>query len=292
MKKDSLGDRMKKYEEASKSLSILIPRMPAIIRLDGRAFHSYTKNCIRPYDEDLHNAMNQTAMQLCKEISGAEIAYVQSDEISILLNNYKTRGFQPWFDGKVQKMVSVSAAIASAKFTEESKNIRSKKVCHCPDDGQGFHRDGCAKAIPNKIFPATFDSRIFVIPREEVTNYFIWRQQDNSRNSIQMLARSLYSHKELENKKTPDLQEMCFQKGKNWNDLPTHLKRGRCIVRNDEQRTTVLGQDGQETVAVNRLPMKVDNEIPIFTYGCEYIEKHLGVEKEIELEKEAASPTK
>lgn len=277
MKKDSLGDRMKKYEEASKSLSILIPRMPAIIRLDGRAFHSYTKNCTRPYDEDLHNAMNQTAMQLCKEISGAEIAYVQSDEISILLNNYKTRGFQPWFDGKVQKMVSVSAAIASAKFTEESKNIRSKQVCSC---GARIvlesHKMDCPhKTLKAKIYPATFDSRIFVIPREEVSNYFIWRQQDNSRNSIQMLARSLYSHKELENKKTPDLQEMCFQKGKNWNDLPTHLKRGRCIFKVEEPRGLI-----------------VDNEIPIFTYGCEYIEKHLGVEKEIELEKEAASPTK
>jgi tRNA(His) 5'-end guanylyltransferase len=174
--------------------------------------------------------MNTVAKYLCKEIQGAVMAYVQSDEISILINNFKTLEQTPWFANEVQKIASVSAGMASAVLTKELGKI------------------------------AVFDSRVFPIPKEEVVNLLIWRQQDWERNSIQMLAQSLYSHKQLHGKNKADLNEMCFQKGHNWNDLPVYLKRGRCVVYTDS---------GWE----------VDNDIPIFKDNRRYIEELLKTEE-------------
>jgi len=196
---DSLGDRMKRYERAHDIA--LPPRMPVIVRVDGRAFHTWTRGFSRPFDERLIFWMDSVAEQLCRELDGAQVAYVQSDEISVLLHNYKRFATQPWLSNRLQKVCSLSAAIASASMT-----LLAGRVAH-------------------------FDARAFVLPESEVTNYFLWRQQDATRNSLQMLARSLYSHSECDEKNQADMQEMCFQKGQNWNDLAPELKRGRCIVR-------------------------------------------------------------
>ncbi len=200
---DSLGDRMKRYERAHNVT--LPPRMPLIVRVDGRAFHTWTRGCEKPFDVVLMSLMDRVAMDLCKGIDGAQFAYVQSDEISVLVHNYKRFASQPWLDNRLQKVCSLSAAIASASLT-----INAGKVAH-------------------------FDARAFVLPECEVANYFLWRQQDATRNSIQMLARSLYSHRECDRKNQTDLQEMCFQKGQNWNDLSAAKKRGRCVYREDER---------------------------------------------------------
>jgi len=251
---DSLGDRMKGYE--SVWATQLPGRMPVILRLDGKAFHSYTRDLSRPWCPELSEVMDITAQKLCQEIQGAQIAYVQSDEISILVHGYKTFESQPWFDGKIQKMVSVSAAIASATFTSESWRLRD------PGD-----------SVPNKASltrPAYFDSRVYVLPESEVCNAFLWRQQDATRNSIQMLARSLYSHKELDHKNTAQLQELCFQKGQNWNDIPTRHKRGRCIVK---ETYTVADEN------VTRTRWAVDNEIPVFSQDRDYLNRLLALEE-------------
>lgn len=249
MSKDSLGDRIKSYEDAYRHY--LPIRMPIIIRIDGKAFHTYTKGCKKPVDENLVSVMDDTASYLCKNIQGAQIAYVQSDEISILLNNYKSIDTQPWFENNIQKMVSISASMASAVFTGLSGKIFGGT---------------------NKL--ALFDSRVFVLPKEDVNNYFLWRQQDATRNSVQMLARSLYSHKECTNKNNSQLQEMCFQKGSNWNDCPTSQKRGRAIIK------TIFFQSGkdprtEDEIFVERTKWVVDNEIPIFSQDKGYIEKYL-----------------
>jgi tRNA(His) 5'-end guanylyltransferase len=153
--------------------------------------------------------MDKTAIELCKNIQGAKLAYVQSDEISILMTDFDDVRTSAWFDGNIQKIVSVSASIATSAFNSTHTSICSG-VKH----------------------QANFDSRVFTIPeRHEVMNYFIWRQKDAVRNSIQMVAQSLYSHKELQNKSTNDLQEMIFQKGINWNDYDDGLKRGRIAVK-------------------------------------------------------------
>ncbi len=247
-KGDSLGDRMKGYEETFKSS--LPRRLPVIIRVDGKAFHTYTRECQKPWDSNLAMVMNLTAIELCKQVQGALAAYVQSDEISLLLHNYKKLVSQAWFDNEVQKMVSVSAAIASTTFSLNSKLIWQE--CR----------------------PAYFDSRVFVLPEAEVNNYFIWRQQDATRNSVQMLARSLYSHKELNNKNNSDLQDLCFTKGYNWNDLPTPQKRGRCII----QTPRILKINGE---VVTRNEWIVDNEIPVFTKNRDYINKFLLIDSEV-----------
>jgi tRNA(His) 5'-end guanylyltransferase len=229
--RDSLGDRMKLCERAH---DIALPaRMPVILRVDGKAFHTWTRSMDKPFDLTLVDWMNETAIDLCGHVQGAQFAYVQSDEISILLHNYKRFASQAWLENRIQKVCSVSASIAAAKMT-----LLSGRLAH-------------------------FDARAFVLSEAEVTNYFLWRQNDATRHSIQMLARSLYSHKQCENKDCNVLQELCFQKGHNWNDLPTHLRRGRCVVRDEQGRWVV------------------DREIPIWKEaGRQYVERFLETEPE------------
>ena len=210
-KKDSLGSRMKEnYEHRTR---ILLPRRTyTIIRLDGKAFHTYTKGLKRPFDKQLISDIDETARFLCENIQGVKLAFVQSDEISLVLTDFDKITTNAWFDGNIQKMVSVSASLATAKFNE----LR-----------------------PGKL--AFFDSRVFTIPeRAEVINYLIWRQQDTVRNSITAVAQFLYSHKELFKKNTNQMQEMCFQKGVNWNDYDDGLKRGRIIVKIGHVKENVI----------------------------------------------------
>lgn len=239
---DALGERMKGYERASRTTLPL--RLPIIVRVDGRSFHNYTRSLERPFDERLLDVMNRAAVDLCTEMQGARLAYIQSDEISILLHNYAKLETTAWFDNQVQKIASVSASIAAARVTAESP------------------------ALFNEVRIAHFDTRVFVLPEAEVTNYFLWRQNDAARNSIQMLAQSLYSQKQLHGKCQAELHEMCWQRGKNWNDLPTHLRRGRCCARVE----AVV--DG-----VTRHYWKIDNEIPIWKGdGRDYVERCLACE--------------
>lgn len=255
--KDSLGDRMKQYEDCYRTH--LPIRTPIIIRVDGKAFHSYTAKCRKPVDMGLVDCMNDTAIALCEMVQGCQMAYVQSDEISLLVTNYQDINTQSWFDNNLQKMVSVSASVASVNFTYNSYKI--------------WGSIGVREPIPI-IKPAYFDSRAFVLPKEEVTNYFIWRQQDATRNSVQMLARSLYSHKQLENKNNSQLQEMCFQKGINWNDCPTSQKRGRCIVKTKTMKEGVNPKTG-EVFQAERSEWVIDNEIPIFSKDRMYIDNYV-----------------
>lgn len=247
MSKDDLGDRMKSFYEDAYRISLPM-RMPVIIRVDGRSFHNYTKDCERPFDNKLVNAMNMVAIELCREIQGAQVAYVQSDEISVLVVNYSSLDSESWFSNNLQKMVSVSAGIASSVMTEESIGIFGK------------------------LKRAEFDSRAFVLPKEEVCNYFLFRQQDATRNSVQMQARALYSHKQLDNKNSSQLQEMIFQKGINWDTLPTTQKRGRCIVKQVRPKFAFNPKD-QKMELSQRSEWIVDNEIPIFSQERKYIDK-------------------
>ncbi|MCI5055784.1 MAG: tRNA(His) guanylyltransferase Thg1 family protein [Flavobacteriales bacterium] len=202
---DSLGKRMKEQYE-NRSRYFLPRRTYTIIRLDGKAFHSFTKGMERPYDQKLIDTMDYTSRKLCEEIQGSVFAYTQSDEISILLTDFEKAGTAAYFDGNIQKIASISASIATYYFNDFFGKVEDKK--------------------------AFFDSRVFTIPDPvEVENYFIWRQQDAVRNSIIMAAQSLFSHKELKGKNSNDMQEMCFSKGLNWNDMPDGFKRGRLSVK-------------------------------------------------------------
>lgn len=235
--KDNLGDRMKdNYENRTR---ILLPRRNyTLLRIDGKAFHTFTRGLIRPFDEGLIVDMDLTAAYLCKNIMGAKFAFVQSDEISIVLTDFDEITSQAWFDGNLQKIASVSASMATRAFNEARLN-----------------RLGTAMKW------AEFDSRVFQIAdREEVINYFVWRQQDTVRNSISSVAQSLYSSKELHGKNTTDMQELIFQKGINWNDYAPRYKRGRIIVREVYEK--------EPTVIRSRW---ASNDPPTFTQDREYL---------------------
>jgi tRNA(His) 5'-end guanylyltransferase len=184
------------------------------MRLDGRAFHSYLRDADKPFDRDFVADMNILSMRLVEEIAGARLAYVQSDEISILLTDFETTQAEPWFGGGVQKLVSVSASFAGAYFTK----LRT-------------------------FWPGlpTFDCRVWSMSDAvEVANYFVWRQRDAVRNSIQMLGQRYFSQSELHGKNGDQIQEMLFSAHKvNWNDLDVGLKRGRLLVPTDDGWTVV-----------------------------------------------------
>jgi tRNA(His) 5'-end guanylyltransferase len=236
---------MKGYEHAGSST--LPRRMPVILRVDGKAFHTWTRGLERPLCVPLVNGMNAAAVALCEHIQGAQMAYVQSDEISVLIHGYKRYASTPWLDNRKSKIESVGASIAAATLTAESILIHGH------------------------MKPAFFDGRADVYPESDVCNYFVWRQQDTIRNSIQMLAQSLYSQKQLHGRNCSQLQDMIHEKDRNWNDLPTWARRGRTVVRE------VYEIDG-----ATRSRWVVDEDPPMFSLVREYVECFLAVEPEDE----------
>jgi tRNA(His) 5'-end guanylyltransferase len=260
--KDQLGDRMKTFYE-DRFRTKLPRRAYTIIRVDGKAFHTYTKGLNRPFDDGLIEDMNLTAAFLCKNIMGAKLAYVQSDEISILITDFDTQDTQSWFDYNVQKMTSIAASLATSEFNR--LRIERQFSVHMIDENGRAHYSLNLEEMKS-IKMAQFDARVFQIPsRIEVENYLIWRQQDAVRNSISSVAQSLYSHKELNGVKTNEMQEMIFQKGINWNDYDFRKKRGAVIGKVEAE----VGE-GKNTAIRNRWEV-VDT--PIFTQDREFFTK-------------------
>lgn len=269
-----LDIRMKSYEKVTDQK--LIRRMPVIIRLDGRRFHSFTRGFKRPFDDILIDSMQKTALYLCKNIQNCVLAYTQSDEISLLLIDYKDFDTQPWFDNRIQKIVSTSAALATIRFKEVFENniekFGYKNIPHWDMGGTNewlteqqqkdlTYINYLSNAIEVKY--KGFDSRCFNLSKDEVANYFFWRQQDCIHNSIQMVGQANFSQKELQNKNTADIKEM-LHKQKNIdfdNDFETHKQRGICCVKN---------YSGDY--------WRIDVQIPVFrNEGREYINKLVNV---------------
>lgn len=249
---DSLGDRMKSYEDVTRHH--VLRRTPVIIRLDGRAFHTFTK-CLKHFDDSMettpfsikmHQVMTATMLGTMSQVQNAVFAYTQSDEISILLRDWDKHETEQWFNGAIQKIVSISASTASVIFNH-------------------FFEEEVRPADSYSDL-AQFDARVFNLPEAEVINYFIWRQQDASRNSVQMLGRFHFSQKQMHGKNNSQVQDMLMlEKNINWNDIPTWMKRGTCALRNP-----VVGS-ADEFVP----PILADEEIPIFTTDRNYVGRHL-----------------
>jgi tRNA(His) 5'-end guanylyltransferase len=222
-KKDALGVRMKEYYE-DRTRFMLPRRAYTIMRIDGKAFHTYTIGLKEPFDDGLIEDMDATACYLCKNIQGAKFAYVQSDEISILITDFDKIGTNAWFDNNIQKMVSIASSLATVVFNRLRmlRYVEEQRIAGFPITSNGLM----------KLKMASFDARVFTIPlEEEVVNYFVWRQQDTVRNSIQSVAHSMYSTNKLKYKNGSEMQEMIFQKGINWNDFAPRYKRGRFISK-------------------------------------------------------------
>lgn len=254
-----LGKRMKEYESVSKNF--LTRRMPVIIRIDGKAFHTFTRGFEKPFDTQLSNVMQSTMLSLCENIQGCVLGYTQSDEISLLLTDWTNDDTSAWFDNNVQKMVSISASVSTLYFNRFFNN----EIDNYFEDKDTYKKiyDAYIKSAGEG---ALFDSRVFSLPKEEVCNYFIWRQQDATRNSVQMLAQANFSHKELQGKNNSEIQDMLMlQKNINWNDVETKFKRGSCAWK---KLIYILTPNG----TAERKVWVVDNDVPIFTQDRQYIE--------------------
>ncbi len=268
-KKDALGDRMKEsYENRSKTY--LTRRVPVILRLDGKAWHTLTRGFQRPYDKFLHEAMNATMLYLCKNIQGCKLGYTQSDEITLVLTDYDTITTDAWFDYGVQKICSVAASMATLEFNrafEKATRDYRRRINNCFTCT--IEENKLVTAYEKALAAgAMFDCRAFSVPEEEVVNVLIWRQQDATRNAIQMLGQTHFSHKELHKKNVDQIQEMLFsEKGINFNDMPAEFKRGVCCVRKNIQNPNVDIKDGFHP----KNAWVIDTEIPIFTKEREYI---------------------
>ena len=268
---DNLGIRMKTfYEQTSKTK--LMRRCPVAIRIDGKAFHTFTRGFQKPFDEVLIKSMQETMKYLCENIQGCVLGYTQSDEITLILVDYKKFTSSAWFDYEVQKICSIAASMATMAF---NKFFRDNVDNYIYENWDDQYLINYIEALQNAVDRgAMFDARCFNIPKEEVTNLVYWRQLDASRNSIQMVGQANFSHKELQNKSCNDIQDMLMtQKGINWNDLPIYQKRGSCCVKKEiENKST--GYNGEVRSIEYRTEWVIDTEIPIFKDdGREYIDK-------------------
>ena len=256
----TLGERMKEYEMQSRTR--LLRKVPVIIRLDGKAFHTWTRGLDRPFDRNLMHIMQKTMLALCEQIQGCVLGYTQSDEITLVLVDYQRMESMAWFDNQVQTMCSVAASIATQAFEkalhEEIDELEVDTQKYYWND-QLFTQEECLEKMHlliDKKWKANFDARAFNIPIHEVINNLIWRQQDATRNSILSVAQSLYSHKELQGIGIKELQnKMLTEKYVNWNDYKTDEKRGIAAIKDNEGKWFI------------------DELTPIFTENRDYINR-------------------
>lgn len=272
MDRSDLAKRMKRYEAVPKN--VLTRRIPVILRADGKAFHTFTRGFEKPFDQVLNQAMMDTMKFMCENIQGCVLGYTQSDEITLVLVDYKRLTSDAWFDYEVQKMCSIGASMATIGFHNAfARRVETFGLYGGGSDFYSIYLNALEEG-------AMFDCRVFNIPREDVTNNIYWRQQDATRNSLQMLGQVYFSQSELHKKSCSQIQDMLMTlKGVNWNDLPVYQKRGACCIK--KTRIEELeNEDGPTGLKEERNYWYVDQKIPIFAgEGREYIEKLLEPEE-------------
>lgn len=281
--RDDLGVRMKTfYEQIPKTK--LMRRCPVALRIDGKAFHTFTRGFQKPFDEVLIKSMQETMKYLCENIQGCVLGYTQSNEITLILVDYKKLTSSAWFDYEVQKICSIAASMATMAFNKFFANNVGDYCTYTYEREDNSHEEYehiLSLAIDKG---AMFDCRCFNIPKEEVTNLIYWRQLDASRNSIQMVGQANFSHKELQNKSCNEIQDMLMtQKGINWNDLPIYQKRGSCCVRNKIIlfRGSIMETAQLRDTSKSENEWIIDTEIPIFkNEGREYIDRLIYIGEE------------
>lgn len=284
MDTSDLANRMKEYEKRNQYY--LQKRIPVAIRVDGRSFHTFTKGFQRPFDKILMTAMQETAKYMCENIQGAKFAYVQSDEITIILVDYDTLETDCWFNYRIDKLCSISASMATMAFNkffaqEVDKwgaeifgyewyegGTNDPKVVNTPEwQLAGIY----SKAIDKG---AMFDARCFNIPKEEVANLIYWRQLDATRNSIQMVGQVNFFHSELQGKSCNMIQDMLLtQKDINWNDFPVVCKRGTAC-RKVAREVNIAGTI--DTIST----WELDFDMPILKDDWNYVDDFIFVGEE------------
>ena len=281
---DDLGVRMKTfYEQIPKTK--LMRRCPVVIRIDGKAFHTFTRGFQRPFDGVLIKSMQETMKYLCENIQGCVLGYAQSDEITLILVDYKKLTSSALFDYEVQKICSIAASMATMAFNKAfSKNVEDfEQDCATEYEINGLYGKGTPEYEMCQIYTkaiekgAMFDARCFNIPKEEVTNLIYWRQLDAIRNSIQMVGQANFSQKELQNKSCKDILEMLSeQKNIAWDNLPVYLQRGSCCIKmyQIDEQGTVQSHSEDQLIPNGHTHWLVCKDIPLFREaGREYIDK-------------------
>ena len=267
---NEIGKRMKEYYENIPKTK-LMRRAPVIARIDGKNFHTFTRGFKKPFDDILIKSMQETMKYLCENIQGCVLGYTQSDEISLLLVDYKNLNSSAWFDYEVQKICSIAASMATMAFNKSfTKNAEEFMTdCAASYEMEGLCGKGTEEYKLCEVYQkaiekgAMFDARCFNIPKEEVTNYFYWRQLDAIRNSIQMIGQANFSHNILQYKTCEDIKDMLYVKNEIvWELLPTYKQRGSCCIKQDYIYENIL-----------RKQWIIDNNIPLFKdEGRDYIE--------------------
>lgn len=263
---DEFSIRMKEYEHETRVF--LDHTKPVMIRIDGKAFHTYTKGFQKPFDERISTAMWETAIYLCKTVTGAKIAYTQSDEITLFLNSYENEVSEPYYNNNKSKLESVIASKATKRFNQVMMERLLKDM-----EKEGLSSAEIATTFLTKKAWAEFDARAFSLPKEEVISNFVWRQKDAIKNSVSMVAQANFSPKLLNGLNGLQLKER-LEKEKNiiWDELPIWQQRGVAIVKTKEPKTVVYQG---ETIQVLRNVWKVDEQTPIFAKEREYIEQYV-----------------
>lgn len=275
---DDLGTRMKEFYEGVPKTK-LMRRVPVAIRIDGKAFHTFTRGFQKPFDSILMASMQETMKYLCENIQGCVFGYTQSDEITLILIDYQKFTSSAWFDYEVQKVCSIAASMATMAFNKFfTKNVNYFEMTHEHDDTINEY---CTTLVNAAEKGATFDARCFNIPKEEVANLVYWRQLDAMRNSIQMVGQANFSHKELQNKSCNDIQDMLIaQKAINWNFYPEDCKRGAACIKlppKEEVIDVPTAAEKPVRIVVNRSSWFVDTHMPILKEDWDYINKYIYV---------------
>lgn len=282
MDTSDIAKRMKEYERRNQYF--LQKRMPVIIRLDGRSFHTFTRGFQRPFDHVFMRTMQEVTKYLCENVQGCVLGYTQSDEITLVLVDYEKFNTNVFFGYRTDKLCSITASMATLEFNRAfERNVKEFVY----NNGENYPKESeeyrLCKVYRRAVSKGgIFDARCFNIPREEVTNNIYWRQLDASRNSVLSVGQANFSHKELQNKSCIDIQDMLMrQKGINWNNLAVPEKRGTCCVKNK----VVVSRCGEIETAYLRDPSKserewiIDENIPIFKgEGREYADMLINIE--------------
>lgn len=237
MDTSDLANRMKEYEKRNQYY--LQKRTPVAIRVDGRSFHTFTKGFQRPFDEILMTTMQETARYMCENIQNAKFAYVQSDEITIILVDYDTLETDCWFNYRTDKLCSIAASMATLKFNMAFKEAILNEEWEWKNsltpqsvEIQEAHNNYIATLKKAAQKGAMFDARCFNIPKEEVANLIYWRQLDAMRNSVQMVAQANFPHKELQGLNQEVLKgKLHLEKNIIWNNYPIYKQRGTAVYK-------------------------------------------------------------
>lgn len=264
---DELGKRMKAYENESDKK--LVKKLPVIIRVDGRAFHTFARKLEKPFDDILIDSMQETMRYLCRHVAGCVLGYCQSDEISLLIQDYKNEETQAWFEYRVNKLCSVVASMATFAFNRAFENSVTEFYNDCIDNEENDNRMKVLLECCDK--GALFDARAFTLPFNEVTNYFYWREADAMRNSVEMVGFANFSAKQLHKVNTDGIKKMLLEKGIDYDKIPVYKQRGTCCIK------TKMPSLSQDNKPIMRTVWVIDIDIPIFKgEGREYIESKIG----------------